>query len=1060
MRRRVLAFATSAVLMITGLVAVPQPAVAADVLQEVTLAKGPTAMGEPMSLAVLPDRTVLHTSRDGRIFSTDASGNTSVAGTIPVYTHDEEGLQGIAADPDFAANRWIYLYYAPVLSTPAGDAPSNGTDADFARWQGHNQLSRFTVRANGTVDLASEKKLLQVATDRGMCCHVGGDIDFDAQGNLYMTTGDDTQPWSSSGYTPIDERPGFSWDFDAQRSAGNTNDLRGKLLRIKPQPDGTYTIPSGNLFAPGTAKTRPEIYAMGFRNPFRMSVDKTTGVVYVGNYAADSDTADPNRGEGGRQEFERITGPGNHGWPYCQGYNSPYNDFDFATNTSGPKFNCAAPVNNSPHNTGLTTLPAAKSAWIAYDGGAPSQLGSGGGPMAGPVYHYDASLNSPTKLPQSYDGKFFAGEFTQNWIKTITATGDGSAGTIAAFPWTHTHIMDMAMGPEGALYVLDYGAGWFNGDENSALYRVESTPTGNQAPTAVATANKISGQAPLAVTFSSAGSRDPEGGALTYAWTFGDGGTSTAANPSHTYTGNGSYQAKLTVRDPAGNIGSATVTVTVGNTAPTVTLNGPSNGAIFQFGDAVPYRVTVTDPEDGTVDCSKVKVNFILGHDQHGHPITSATGCTGVLQTTANSEHSQSDNIFGVIDATYTDNSGLIGNSQIILQPAHRQAEHFGNSSGNVTVYTSPNTEGTYVGAIENGDWLSFTPYNLTGVTGVTARVSSANAGGTLEFRTGSITGPLAGSVAIAGTGGWENWVTVTGSITPPSGTGTLFLVFKGGSGGLFNVDNLTFTGGGSGQGDLALGKPVTASSTDDPTRTANLAVDGNATTRWSSAYTDPQWIRVDLGASYALNRVRLNWEAAYGRAYQIQTSPDGSTWTNVYSTTTGDGGVDDVTLTGTGRYVRVNGTQRATAWGYSLFDLNVFGTPVSSGSSLLSQGKPVTASSVEAGANVVTNAVDGNTATRWSSLYADPQWIRVDLGASRQVSRVRLNWEAAYGRAYQIQTSPDGNTWTNVYSTTTGDGGIDDVTLTGTGRYVRVNGTQRATAYGYSLWEFEVYGS
>ncbi|WP_371785528.1 ThuA domain-containing protein [Streptosporangium subroseum] len=260
---------------------------------------------------------------------------------------------------------------------------------------------------------------------------------------------------------------------------------------------------------------------------------------------------------------------------------------------------------------------------------------------------------------------------------------------------------------------------------------------------------------------------------------------------------------------------------------------------------------------------------------------------------------------------------------------------------------------------------------------------------------------------------------------------------------------------------DLAQGKPVTTSSVEagSPHVGAN-AVDGNATTRWSSLYTDPQWIRVDLGASYALNRVRLNWEAAYGRAYQIQTSPDGNTWTNVYSTTTGDGGVDDVTLTGTGRYVRINGTQRATAWGYSLFDLNVFGTPVSSGSSLLSQGKPVTASSVEAGANVVANAVDGNTATRWSSLYADPQWIRVDLGASRQVSRVRLNWEAAYGRAYQIQTSPDGNTWTNVYSTTTGDGGIDDVTLTGTGRYVRVNGTQRATAYGYSLWEFEVYGS
>ena len=105
-----------------------------------------------------------------------------------------------------------------------------------------------------------------------------------------------------------------------------------------------------------------------------------------------------------------------------------------------------------------------------------------------------------------------------------------------------------------------------------------------------------------------------------------------------------------------------------------------------------------------------------------------------------------------------------------------------------------------------------------------------------------------------------------------------------------------------------------------------------------------------------------------------------------------------------------------------------------------------MTASSVETGsAHNGANAVDGNPATRWGSAYADPQWISVDLGASRPISRVRLNWEAAYGRAYQIQTSPDGSTWTTVYSTTTGDGGIDDVNVTGTGRYVRVNGTQRA---------------
>ncbi len=260
---------------------------------------------------------------------------------------------------------------------------------------------------------------------------------------------------------------------------------------------------------------------------------------------------------------------------------------------------------------------------------------------------------------------------------------------------------------------------------------------------------------------------------------------------------------------------------------------------------------------------------------------------------------------------------------------------------------------------------------------------------------------------------------------------------------------------------DIARGKTATASSVEpNSTHVAANAVDGNAGTRWGSVHADPQWLQVDLGASYTLNRVRINWEAAYARTYQIQTSPDGSAWTTAFTTTTGDGGVDDVTLTGTGRYVRVNQTQRGTQWGYSIWDLNVYGTPAT-GPQSLCRNCPVTVSSVEPGSpHSGANAVDGNAATRWGSAYADPQWIRLDLGTTRSITRVRLNWETAYGRAYQVQTSPDGNTWTNIYTTTTSDGGIDDLTVTGSGRYLRVNGTQRATQWGYSLWELEAWGS
>ncbi|CAL9393338.1 lectin [Streptomyces sp. enrichment culture] len=787
-------------------VAAPPPAAAApEDFQQVTLAKGVAETGEPMTLAVLPDRSVLHTSRDGTLRLTDAAGTTKVAGKLDVYSHDEEGLQGVAADPGFAANRYVYLYYAPKLGTPGGDAPSDGQASDFTPFDGVNRLSRFVLRTDGTLDLASEKKVLDVPASRGICCHVGGDIDFDAQGNLYLSTGDDSNPFASDGYTPIDERASRNPAYDAQRSSGNTNDLRGKVLRIKVNADGSYSIPGGNLFPPGTARTRPEIYAMGFRNPFRMSVDKATGIVYLGDYGPDAGTANASRGPAGQVEFNRITRAGNFGWPYCTGDNDAYRDHDFASGSSGAAFDCAAPRNTSPRNTGLTDLPPAQPAWIPYDGGSVPEFGGGSeSPMGGPVYRYDASSASEVKFPQEFDGDFFAGEFGRRWIKRIETGGDGTVQSINAFPWSGTQVMDMAFGPDGALYVLDYGTGYFNGDANSALYRIEHV-TGGRAPVAQAKADVTSGRAPLTVSFSSAGSSDPDGDALDHAWTFGDGAASTEANPSHTYRADGRYTATLTVTDPTGKSGSASVLVTVGNTAPKVTLVAPLDGAIHDFGDAIPFEVTVTDPEDGSIDCSRVKVTFIVGHDSHGHPQTSATGCSGTLRTLADGEHDPNANIFGVLDAEYTDRGAngqpaLTTHDQHITQPSHRQGEHHGDSSGVQVVDHAPAHGGKTVGHIENGDWISFTPYALGNATAFTARVSSGGSGGTLEVRAGSPTGTLLGTATVPVTGGWETFQDVTAPLgNQPGGSTTLYLVFKGGGGPLFDVDEFSFTTSGGG---------------------------------------------------------------------------------------------------------------------------------------------------------------------------------------------------------------------------------------------------------------------
>ncbi|HVK21882.1 MAG TPA: ThuA domain-containing protein, partial [Actinokineospora sp.] len=290
---------------------------------------------------------------DGRVFMTEYGGKlkiykpdtktTVTAATLSVYGGgqiSEDGLTGVALDPDFATNNYVYLMYAPSAAT---DQTS--------------RVSRFTMSGD-TLNLTTEKVLLTVPMWReNEPGHTGGYLDFGPGKNLYIGIGDDTNPFASDGYSPIDERPDRKW-WDAQGTAANTNDLRGKILRIHPEAAGTYTIPTGNMFAPGTAKTRPEIYAMGFRNPFRFSVHPTSGVIYMGDYGPDAQADSATRGPGGLVEYNIVKTPGNYGWPYCVGNNTAYNDYNFATSTAGAKFNCAAPTNNSPNNTGLTTLPA------------------------------------------------------------------------------------------------------------------------------------------------------------------------------------------------------------------------------------------------------------------------------------------------------------------------------------------------------------------------------------------------------------------------------------------------------------------------------------------------------------------------------------------------------------------------------------------------------------------------------------------------------------------------------------------------------------------------------
>jgi Domain of unknown function (DUF1929)/F5/8 type C domain/Glyoxal oxidase N-terminus len=264
---------------------------------------------------------------------------------------------------------------------------------------------------------------------------------------------------------------------------------------------------------------------------------------------------------------------------------------------------------------------------------------------------------------------------------------------------------------------------------------------------------------------------------------------------------------------------------------------------------------------------------------------------------------------------------------------------------------------------------------------------------------------------------------------------------------------------------NIALNKPATASSSYDNTFLPANAVDGNLNTRWASQFSDPQWIYVDLGNTYNINEVKLTWSTnTYATAFQVQVSSDASNWTNIYSTTTGTGGVTDLTgLSVSARYVRMFGTQRVSPWDYSLEEFGVYGTlaspPPPSGNIALN--KPATASTVYSSDYLASYAFDGSHNTRWASQFSDPQWIYVDLGITYNIKEVKLYWEQTYAISYQVQVSSDATNWTSIYSTTTGTGGIVDITGLSVGaRYVRMYGTQRATPWDYSLNEFEVYGT
>ncbi len=941
---------------------------------EQTKIGAPPNLNEPIGFDQLPDGRILQTARAGQLRLHDPRDNSSrVIANLPVYTNSEDGLYGPAVDNDFATNRWVYLFYAPLAmeapyppSTPPGAAPvtPQADPSAWDAWKGYFQLSRFKFvdGENPTLDLASEQKILKVENNRGACCHVAGDIDFDRQNNLWMVTGDDTPAGggNSGGFSPFNDmltnetqtvrvtgasggtftltfdgqttaplafnataaqvqaalealsnvgagdvaatggpvntsnvsvnfRGALSernvaqmsadssgltgtapaaptatatqgglfnppW-FDARRTALNTNDLRGKLLRIKVAADGSYTVPAGNLFPESedaAEETRPEIYAMGFRNPFRLQVDEND-VAYLTDYSPDSSVPGPFRGPAGTGRMEIVRKAGNYGWPLCYRKDLPYYKWDFNTSTTlGETFECGdashGPENTSRWNTGRTVTPPITNPdlWYSFQDatwGTPCfdsyntataracpwlwpELATGGvGPHGATKYHYDAANPSTTKLPPYYDEAVLFGEFTRDYLKEIRLDSAGKVFKInpllncgavgsAAQPFECDNPMDLQLGADGNLYLLTYGDGFFAANADAGMYRFAYVK-GLRAPRAVLSATPTDGRAPLAVAFSSDGSRDPDpADSIRFEWDFQNDGVvdSVDPDPSFTYTANGVYTARLTVTDSSGKTDSQTTEITVGNTSPTIAIETPLDGDFFEFGQDIPFSVTVTDPEDGPVDCSRVEVTFVLVHDTHGHGEDSVNACSGVLHTDA-ADASHGGALAGGISVTYTDlgangQPALTTVEQHIVQLRRQQVEFVQDQQGTTVANTNDTGGGQHRNGLDPGDWIAlnnrFTFAHMD--QAITFRFASNAAAnsvrGLVEVRLDSPAGPVAATCTLLATGSNNVFTSQTCPFTSPvSGSRRIHLVFRQADGGpatgFGNLNWVEFTGPG-----------------------------------------------------------------------------------------------------------------------------------------------------------------------------------------------------------------------------------------------------------------------
>ena len=564
-------------------------------------------LNEPVQLSFFKNGDALIALRGGGVLLVDyKTGETRDAGKIEVDPHGsiEFGLLGFAIDPNVEKNHNIYA----ALNVSKEDGSSV------------ERLARFKW-VDGKIDVKSQEVLWDYPIDQN-CCHTGGDLQFGSNGELFVSTGDNSTPFTEEGYGPLDLRP-ESTASDALRSAGNTQDLRGKVLRIIPKESGGYDIPKDNLFS-DPKDGRPEIYVMGTRNAYKITYDKPTSTLFYGDIGPDAGEDSPLKGTRGYDEINRVTKAGNFGWPLFVGNNFAYKDYDYATGKSQKYYNPLAPVNNSPRNTGLKNLPPAQRPLLWYPYGPSEQfpeLGKGGRmALVADVYHNEDYPASEHRLPTYYNNKLFILEFMRNWVKAVSFDESGRIIKIEPFApdVEYTSPIDARFAPDGTLYVLEYGKAWFKGNPEASLSRIEYAGAGNRPPIAKISIDKPQGAAPYKAIADAKPSIDLDGDKLTYVWSLksADGkiipfGTNQQQEISIADVGE--YSLKLEVKDPAGASAATELKIQVGNEPANIDIKLEGNQSFYWPNtSSIKYSVAVDDKEDGIIrgDNSNLMLSF------------------------------------------------------------------------------------------------------------------------------------------------------------------------------------------------------------------------------------------------------------------------------------------------------------------------------------------------------------------------------------------------------------------------------------------------------------------